>query len=78
VYCGYTRKRVEVLRFQLFDQRSLSGGRAGAPSDTAAMLEFCTNHRDSMCEQFDMKDVNRKAVERVRSGKVRYQAVLAR
>lgn len=29
-----------------------------------------------MCEQFDMKDVN-SAVEHVRSGKVRYRAILA-
>lgn len=58
-------------------QRSLSGGRAGAPSDTAAMMEFCANHGVApMCEQFDIKDVNR-AVEHVRSGKVRYRAVLA-
>ena len=58
-------------------ERSVSGGRAGAPSDTAAMLEFCANHGVApICEQFDMKDVN-SAVEHVRSGKVRYRAVLA-
>lgn len=59
-------------------ERSVSGGRAGAPGDTAAMLEFCANHDVApMCEQFDMKDVQ-QAVQHVRSGKVRYRAVLAR
>ncbi len=59
-------------------ERSVSGGSSGAPSDTTAMLEFCANHGVApMCEQFDMKDVN-QAVEHVRSGKVRYRAVLAR
>lgn len=44
---------------------------------SVAMMEFCANHGvTSMCEQFDMKDVN-SAVEHVRSGKVRYRAVLA-
>ena len=59
-------------------QRSLSGGRAGAPSDTAAMLEFCARHDvKPMCEQFDMQDINR-AVQHVRDGKARYRVVLAK
>lgn len=59
-------------------QRSLSGGRAGAPSDTAAMMEFCARHGVApMCEQFDMKDINR-GVQHARDGKARYRAVLAR
>ena len=57
--------------------RISGGGGTGAPSDTAAMMEFCANHGVApMCEQFDIKDVN-QAVEHVRSGKVRYRAVLA-
>lgn len=60
------------VRKNTTEERSVSGGRAGAPSDTAAMLDFCANHGVApMCEQFDMKDVH-SAVERVRSGKVRY------
>lgn len=59
-------------------QRSLSGGRAGAPSDTAAMLDFCARHGVApMCEQFDMKDIN-SAVQHVRDGKARYRVVLAK
>lgn len=76
---GIPESELKLAPFPIIhDQRSLSGGRAGAPSDTTAMLEFCANHGVApMCEQFDMKDVN-QAVERVRSGKVRYRAVLAR
>jgi uncharacterized zinc-type alcohol dehydrogenase-like protein len=59
-------------------ERSVSGGRAGAPSDTAAMLEFCARHGVApMCEQFDFKDINR-AVQHVRDGKARYRVVLAK
>jgi len=58
-------------------ERSVSGGRAGAPSDTAAMMEFCANQGVApMCEQFEMKDINR-AVQHVRDGKARYRVVLA-
>ncbi|MGH2415288.1 MAG: NAD(P)-dependent alcohol dehydrogenase [Microcystaceae cyanobacterium] len=76
---GIPESELKLAPFPLIhDQRSVSGGRAGAPSDTAAMLEFCANHGVApMCEQFEMKDVNR-AVERVRSGNVRYRAVLVR
>lgn len=59
-------------------ERSLSGGRAGAPSDTAAMLEFCAHQGVApMCEQFEMPDLNR-AVQHVRDGKARYRVVLAK
>lgn len=76
---GIPESQLQITPFPLIhDQRSVSGGRAGAPSDTAAMLDFCAKHGVApMCEQFDMQDVN-QAVERVRSGKVRYRAVLAR
>lgn len=59
-------------------ERSLSGGRAGAPSDTAAMLEFCAHQGVApVCEQFEMPDINR-AVQHVRDGKARYRVVLAK
>ena len=76
---GIPESDLKITPFPLIhDQRSVSGGRAGAPSDTAAMLEFCAKHGVApMCEQFAMQDVN-QAVEHVRSGKVRYRAVLAR
>jgi uncharacterized zinc-type alcohol dehydrogenase-like protein len=76
---GIPESELKLTAFPIIhDQRSVSGGRAGAPSDTTAMLEFCAKQGVApMCEQFDMKDVN-QAVDRVRSGKVRYRAVLAR
>lgn len=69
------------LKLQAFPiigyERSVSGGRSGAPSDTAAMLEFSAKQGvKPMCEQFDMKDVNR-AIQHVRDGKARYRVVLA-
>lgn len=75
---GIPDSELKLTAFPIISyERSVSGGRAGAPGDTAAMLEFCANHGVApMCEQFDMKDVN-QAVEHVRSGKVRYRAVLA-
>ena len=76
---GIPESDLKIPAFPIISgERSVSGGAAGAPSDTTAMLEFCANHSVApMCEQFDMKDVN-SAVEHVRSGKVRYRAVLAR
>lgn len=76
---GIPESELKLTAFPIIhDQRSVSGGRADAPGDTAAMLEFCALHGVApMCEHFDMKDVN-QAVDRFRSGKVRYRAVLTR
>ncbi len=76
---GIPESELKLAAFPMISyERSVSGGRAGAPSDTAAMLDFCANHSVApMCEQFAMQDVN-QAVEHVRSGKARYRAVLAR
>lgn len=75
---GIPESELKIPAFPMLSERSLSGGSSGAPGDTASMLEFCAKHGVvPMCEQFDMKDIN-QAVERVRSGKVRYRAVLAR
>lgn len=75
---GIPESDIKLPPFQTINyQRSISGGRAGAPSDTAEMLEFCARHDvKPMCEQFEMPDVN-QAVQHVREGKVRYRAVLA-
>lgn len=75
---GIPESDIKIPPFQTINyQRSVSGGRAGAPSDTAAMLEFCARHDvKPMCEQFEMPDVN-QAIQHVREGKVRYRAVLA-
>lgn len=70
---------ISIPAFQTITyERLLSGGRAGAPSDTASMLEFCARHGVApMCEQFEMQDINR-AVQHVRDGKARYRVVLAK
>lgn len=75
---GIPESDLKIPAFPMLSERSLTGGGAGAPSDTAAMMEFCAKHNVvPMCEQFNMKDIN-QAIDRVRSGKVRYRAVLAR
>lgn len=75
---GLPESDLKLTPFPLINyERSVSGGRSGAPSDTAAMMEFCARHDvQPMCEQFDMKDINR-AVQHVRDGKARYRAVVA-
>lgn len=76
---GVPESDISIPAFQTISyERSLSGGRAGAPSDTASMLEFCARHGVApMCEQFEMQEINR-AVQHVRDGKARYRAVLAK
>lgn len=61
---GVTESDLKIPAFPTISyERSVSGGRAGAPSDTAAMMEFCARHGvRPMCEQFEIGDVNR-AVE---------------
>ena len=71
----------EDLRLAAFPiiagEKSVVGGRAGSPGDTAEMLAFCAAHGVApKCEQFALADVN-AAVGHVRAGKARYRAVLA-
>ncbi len=75
---GIPESELKLTAFPIIhEQRSISGGRAGAPGDTAAMLEFCAHQGVApMCEQFEIKDINR-AVQHVRDGKARYRVVLA-
>jgi uncharacterized zinc-type alcohol dehydrogenase-like protein len=77
VICGLPESDIRFPAFPLLSERSVSGGMSGSPSDTAGMLEFAarTGVRP-MTEQFALADVN-AAIERVRSGKVRFRAVLA-
>jgi uncharacterized zinc-type alcohol dehydrogenase-like protein len=61
----------------LLFERSVSGGTAGSPSDTARMLDFAARSGIApIVEQFPMEDVG-YAVDHVRSGKARFRAVLA-
>jgi uncharacterized zinc-type alcohol dehydrogenase-like protein len=57
-------------------ERSVSGGSAGGPTDTALMLDFAARAGvRPLIERFPMAEVN-AALDRVRSGKVRFRAVL--
>jgi uncharacterized zinc-type alcohol dehydrogenase-like protein len=57
-------------------ERSVSGGRTGAPGDLARMLAFAAQHKiKPMIKTFPFADVN-KAVAEVNAGTVRYRAVL--
>jgi uncharacterized zinc-type alcohol dehydrogenase-like protein len=78
VICGVPDGAIEFMPFPLIvSEKKISGGRAGSPSDTKEMLEFCATHNIApMCQQFDLKDIN-KAVQHVRDGKARFRAVLA-
>ena len=78
VICGIPNGTLQMMPFPLvWYERKVAGGRAGSPSDTREMLEFCATHKITPhCEQFAMKDIN-QAVQHVRDGKARYRAVVA-
>ncbi|WP_199255662.1 NAD(P)-dependent alcohol dehydrogenase [Mycolicibacterium mengxianglii] len=61
----------------VFSEKKISGGLVASPSETAQMLDFAarTGVRPTV-EIFAMTDIN-KAIARVRSGDVRYRAVVA-
>jgi alcohol/geraniol dehydrogenase (NADP+) len=57
-------------------QRQVVGGRAGSPADAREMLHFAARRGVvPMIEQFSFSDIN-TAIARVKSGQVRYRAVL--
>lgn len=76
ILCGVPESDITFPAFPLLAEKSVSGASAGSPSDTALMLQFAarTGVRP-MTEPFPMGEVN-AAVDRVRSGKVRFRAVL--
>ena len=78
VICGVPDGAVQLAPFPLIvGEKKIGGGRAGSPSDTKEMLEFCATHNITpLCEQFALKDIDR-AVQYVRDGKARFRAVLA-
>jgi uncharacterized zinc-type alcohol dehydrogenase-like protein len=61
----------------VFSEKTIAGGLVASRNETVQMLDFAarTGVRP-MVELFDMSDIN-QAVARVRSGEVRYRAVLA-
>lgn len=74
---GIPEHDINVSAFGIIPREtSVTGGRCGSPSDTAAMLNFTARHGiKPMCEFFPMKDIN-AAVDHVRAGKARFRAVL--
>lgn len=77
VIVGLPKSNIRFPIGPLLFERSVSGGGVGSPSDTARMLEFAARADvTARVEQFPMKDVNR-AIDHVRSGTVRFRAVLA-
>ncbi|MGB3534726.1 MAG: NAD(P)-dependent alcohol dehydrogenase [Microcoleaceae cyanobacterium] len=78
VICGIPDGAIKLMPFPLIiAEKTVAGGRAGAPSDTQEMLEFCAAHQITpMCQQFALKEIN-QAVQHVRDGKARYRAVIA-
>jgi uncharacterized zinc-type alcohol dehydrogenase-like protein len=77
VIVGLPESDIRFPIVPLLFERSVSGGAVGSPSDTARMLEFAARAGVvARVEQFPMKEVN-CAIDHVRSGNVRFRAVLA-
>ncbi len=77
VIVGIPENAMPILPTDLIQrEKTISGGRASSPTDVQAMLQFAarTGVR-AMTERFPLAEVN-AAVDRVRTGKVRYRAVL--
>ena len=76
ILVGLPESDLKIPVFPLLLERTVCGGSAGSPSDTSLMLDFAARHGITpMTERFPMADLN-KAVDHVRSGKVRFRAVL--
>ncbi|HTB63768.1 MAG TPA: NAD(P)-dependent alcohol dehydrogenase [Opitutales bacterium] len=57
-------------------EKSVCGGRTGSPAEIAAMLDFAARRGvKAQIEKYAMKDIN-AALDRVRTGKMRYRVVL--
>ena len=76
VLVGIPDSALKVMPFPLLVEKSISGGSCGGPGDTALMLDFAARSGvRPVVESFQMDEVN-KAVDHVRSGRVRYRVVL--
>jgi alcohol/geraniol dehydrogenase (NADP+) len=78
VICGVPDGAVQFIPFPvILGEKKVGGGRAGSPSDTQEMMDFCATYNITpMCEQFAFEDIN-QAIRHVRDGKARFRAVLA-
>lgn len=76
VVVGIPENDLKIPPMPLLRERSVTGGGAGSPSDTAAMLAFTARHKiKPIMERYPLAEIN-KAVDRVREGKARFRAVL--
>ncbi|HZE99680.1 MAG TPA: NAD(P)-dependent alcohol dehydrogenase [Planctomycetota bacterium] len=77
VICGVPASELKMGAFPMIAmERAVVGGRLGSAEDSRDMLRFSAQHKiKPMIESFGMKDIN-QALDHVRSGKVRYRAVL--
>jgi len=76
-FVGAVLEPVPVGAFSLImGQKSVSGSPVGSPSTIARMVNFCARRSIApIIEMFPMSRIN-DALERLRSGKARYRAVL--
>ena len=76
-FVGATTEPLDINVFQLIlSQREVSGSPVGSPAAIAEMLAFAARHKIApKVEQFPMSRVN-EALERMKSGDVRYRVVL--
>ena len=78
IVIGASERTMHINPLSLvFSEKAVSGGLVASPDETRQMLEFAarTGVRP-VVETFDMSDIN-AAITRVRSGDVRFRAVLA-
>lgn len=77
-FVGVVLEPIKSLVFSLMTgRRSISGSPVGSPKNIKKMLNFCVEHNiKPIVEHFKFSDIN-KAIEKVRSNKVRFRAVLS-
>lgn len=74
---GIVLEPMTISSFHLLDQqRSISGSPTGTPLALRQLLDFCSRHSiKPLVEEFPISEVN-QAIEKLRTGKMRYRAVL--
>lgn len=73
---GLPESEIHFPIVPMLTERSVSGASCGGPSDTRRMLEFAARTGvEPITEPFPFAEINR-AIDRVRSGKTRFRAVL--
>jgi len=77
VFVGVPESDLKLSAFSLIGhEKSVVGGRTGSPAEIATMFAFAARHGvKAQIEKFAMKDIN-AAMDRVRTGKMRYRVVL--